>query len=176
MNFSRRRARDLIFLAALLMIAIALQRTGLIAPKTGEFTAIDGDSLRQRKQDYRLHGIDAVELHQSCVSNGRDYPCGQEAKRALGQLVRGKSLACLTLDDDRYGRNVVQCNSGDLDINAEMIRLGWAIAYTKHSQAYVDDEAQARRDSRGLWQGDFERPDKWRERNRSTLLRGDLDE
>ncbi|MBC8036717.1 MAG: thermonuclease family protein, partial [Rhizobiales bacterium] len=135
-----------------------------------------GDSLRQGGQDFRLHGIDAVELHQSCVKNGRQYPCGQEAKRALSQLVRGKTLACDTLDGDRYGRGVVHCSVGSLDINAEMVRLGWAIAYTRHSEAYLDEEANARRNRRGLWQGTFERPNKWRERNRNSLMRVDLDE
>ncbi|HUR43308.1 MAG TPA: thermonuclease family protein [Aestuariivirga sp.] len=163
----------LVFLAVLAVFVFALNRTGFIAPQTGNFIAVDGDSLRQADQDFRLHGIDAAELHQYCVTNGRQYPCGQEAKRALGQLVRGKKLACLTLDGDRYGRNVVQCRAGDLDINAEMVRLGWAIAYVKHSTAYMDEEADARRNKRGLWQGTFESPEKWRRRNRNSLTQND---
>jgi len=182
-NSYRRRTRPfyrsvldgLIFFAALAMIVFALQRTGIIAPQTGDFIAVDGDSLRQGEQDFRLDGIDAPELHQSCLKGGREYPCGQEAKRALGQLVRGKSLACVTLEGDRYGRGVVRCRAGDLDLNAEIVRLGWAIAYTKHSGAYVDEEANARSHQRGLWQGDFERPEKWRDRNRNLLKRDNLE-
>ncbi|MBC8037524.1 MAG: thermonuclease family protein [Rhizobiales bacterium] len=158
------------------MILLAVRQTGLLAPQTGNFIAVDGDSLRQAGRDYRLHGIDAPELHQSCARMEETYPCGREAKRALGHLVRGKTLECVTLDGDRYGRGVVQCRAEGLDINAEIVRLGWAIAYTKHSEEYLDEEAQARRDQSGLWQGTFEPPQKWRERNRNSLLRGDQDE
>ena len=183
-SFYRRRAGPrpfyksvfdgLVFLAVLAIIMFALKQTGLLAPQTGAFIAVDGDSLRQGDRDFRLHGIDAPELHQSCANKaGENYPCGQEAKRTLASLVRGKTLSCVTLDGDRYGRGVVECRAGSLDINAEMVRLGWAIAYVRHSAAYVDEEAQARRGQRGLWQGSFERPDKWRERNRNSLARGD---
>jgi endonuclease YncB( thermonuclease family) len=186
-SFYRRRARSrtfyrsafdgLVFLAAFLMIVFAAKQTGLIGPQTGEFIAVDGDFLRQANQDFRLHGIDAPELHQSCSNKlSGNYPCGQEAKRALSHLLRGKRLVCATLDGDRYGRGVVQCRAGDLEINAEMVRLGWAVAYTKHSTIYMDEEADARRNRRGLWQGAFEKPEKWREQNRNSLMRGDLGE
>ena len=184
MSFHRRGTRPfyksvsdgLVFLALLAMIVFALQRTGVIARQAGAFIAVDGDSLRQGEQDFRLHGIDAVELHQLCLKNGRQYACGQDARRALDRLVRGKTLACDMLDGDRYGRGVLQCRVGPLDINGEMVRLGWAIAYTKHSNAYLGEEANARRNKRGLWHGTFELPAIWRERNRRTLMGSYIDE
>jgi len=44
--------------------------------------AIDGDSLRAEDGvEYRLFGIDAPELHQSCNEvNGKPWPCGRAAK------------------------------------------------------------------------------------------------
>lgn len=92
----------------------------------------------------------------------------------MDRLVRGQTLDCDLLDGDRYGRGVVECRAGALNVNAEMVRLGWAIAYTKHSEAYLDEEATARRNQRGIWQGDFEPPQRWRERN--SLMRSDFDE
>jgi endonuclease YncB( thermonuclease family) len=175
--FSKSVFDGLVFLAVLAVLVFALNRTGFIAPQRGDFIAVDGDSLRQADRDFRLHGIDAAELNQYCAGKmGADYPCGQEAKRALTRLVRGKALSCAILDGDRYGRNVVQCRVGSLDINAEMVRLGWAIAYIKHSTAYTDEEADARRNKRGLWQGTFESPEKWRRRNRNSLVDSDLGE
>ena len=184
MSFYRRRARPfyksvfdgLVFLAALAILLLFVQRTGLIAPQPENFIAVDGDSLRQGQQDFRLHGIDAVELHQSCTKNGRQYACGQDARRVLDRLVRGQTLDCDLLDGDRYGRGVIHCRAGSLDINAEMVRLGWAVAYTRHSDLYLDEEAQARRNQHGLWQGSFERPEKWRERNKNSLIGGDWGE
>lgn len=140
-----------------------------------DYHAVDGDSLRSSGQDIRLHGIDAPELHQTCLNNIRkDYPCGQEAKRVLAGLIAGKSIACAARDTDRYGRIVAVCRVDSLEINAEMVRLGWAIAYKKHRGNYVREEAEARAARRGLWQGDFEAPDSWRSSNRSGIKQGAL--
>jgi endonuclease YncB( thermonuclease family) len=184
-TFNRRYARPrpfyksvfdaVVFIAALGMIVLALGQAGLLSPETGNFIAIDGDSLRQGDRNYRLHGIDAPELHQSCFNRmGGDYPCGQESKRTLASLVRGQTLSCAISDTDRYGRGVAQCRAGDLDINAEMVRRGWAIAYLRHGTAYADEEVLARNAKRGLWQGDFENPEDWRSRHRTGPLRSGM--
>lgn len=169
---------DALALAALLaLIVFALNLTGILAPDTGQFVAIDGDSLRRDGIDFRLHGIDAPELHQTCMDQaGKDYPCGREAQRALSRLIRGATLSCSTIDTDRYGRIVAACRNGGNDINAEMVRLGWAIAYRKHSQSYVDEEKEAHAASRGIWQGSFESPENWRTEHRESIVRGDLGE
>lgn len=54
---------------------------------------------------------------------------------------------------DRYGRTLGRVHHGEMDVNAEMIRAGWAWAY----RAYLTDEwllaleEEARRNKRGLW-------------------------
>ncbi len=167
----------LIFLAALALVALGAGHMGWIFPESGQFTAIDGDSLRKGEQEYRLHGIDAPELHQTCTgADGRDYPCGRAARDELRRLVSRSALDCALRDTDRYGRRVVTCRAGDEDINAEMVRRGWAIAYRRHGTSYADEEKEARTARRGLWAGDFEWPERWRERQRGGLMRGALAE
>ncbi len=167
---------DALILAALVaMIVFALNFAGV--PASGQFVAIDGDSLRRDDVDFRLHGIDAPELHQTCMNEaGGDYPCGREAQRALSQLVRGATLSCPAIDTDRYGRVVATCQGGGRDVNGEMVRLGWAIAYRKHSHSYIDEENEAREARRGIWQGAFESPEQWRAGHRQTIVRSDLGE
>ena len=169
---------DALVLAALVaMIVFALNFAGVLAPATGQFVAIDGDSLRRDDVDFRLHGIDAPELHQTCMNQaGGDYPCGREAQRALSHLVRGVTLSCSAIDTDRYGRIVATCQGGGRDVNGEMVRLGWAIAYRKHSLSYVGEENEAHAAMRGIWQGEFESPEQWRAGHRQTIVRGDLGE
>jgi endonuclease YncB( thermonuclease family) len=163
----------LVFLALLAMVVFALKISGIIEPDTGQFSAADGDSLRMGKDNYRLHGIDAPELHQHCASAaGEDYACGLEARRALASLINGKELKCSTVDWDRYGRNVALCRAGSLDINREMVRLGWAVCYRRHSLAYVKEEAEARQARRGIWQGSFDYPEDWRAEHRPPPVRG----
>lgn len=165
----------IVFVVLLVMVMFGLRQAGLLAPESGSFMAIDGDSLRKGKEEYRLAAIDAPELHQNCKdARGEVYSCGREAQRALRALVGGGSIDCIVTDVDRYGRAVATCTKGARDINAEMVRLGWAIAYRRHGTDYVDAENEARSAGRGIWQGDFETPEDWRARHRQGLVKGGL--
>ncbi len=165
----------LVFMALAVLVTLAVSRTGWQLPEQGGFTAIDGDSLRKGEREYRLHGIDAPELHQTCTrADGGSFACGRAARDHLRSLVRGKTLDCDILETDRYGRLVAECRAGTLDINREMVRSGWAIAYRRHGSDHVDAEADARQAGRGLWQGTFETPERWRERQRTGLTRGEM--
>jgi endonuclease YncB( thermonuclease family) len=88
--------------------------------------------------------------------------------------VKAQEVSCSSIETDRYGRAVAVCKVGDLDINGEMVRLGWAIVYSRHSLSYVRAEAEAKKAKRGIWAGAFEKPENYRARQR--LVRGDLGE
>jgi endonuclease YncB( thermonuclease family) len=164
-----------VFMALLAMIVFAMRQAGWLSPEQGRFIAIDGDSLRKGEREYRLHAIDAPELHQTCTSSsGTSYPCGREAQTALRGLIAGKTLACSSLETDRYGRLVATCTAGQININNEMVRLGWAIAYRSHGLEYVGAEAEARKARRGIWQGHFDKPEDWRVQHRNGLVQGGM--
>ena len=156
----------LVFVALLVLVLYGAKRSGVIDLEAGVYRAADGDSLRRGETSVRLHGIDAPELAQECRDGqGRDYPCGREAMEALAGLIRGKDVSCTAIDTDRYDRAVSLCRAGGVDLNGEMVRLGWATAYRQHSLAYVAQESAARKSRRGLWQGTFEPPGTWRDRH-----------
>lgn len=133
---------------------------------SGWARAIDGDSLEVNGAEVRLHGIDAPEYGQSCRLQGRRWPCGREAKEALASRIRGKRVACEVRDRDSYGRLVATCSIAGRDINAWMVRQGWAFAYRRYSRAYVDEEARARAERRGVWMGEVVAPWEWRKGRR----------
>ena len=156
-----------VFAAALLLVATILEYFNVLSLTPGKFKAIDGDSLRRGTQEIRLFGIDAPELDQTCNDGqGRPYPCGKQAAKALAELVSGRTLDCEGRDTDRYGRIVAVCDAGDIQINREMVRLGWAVSYDKYGFAYVLAERDARISQRGIWYGDFEMPQEYRARHR----------
>ena len=156
-----------VFAAVLLMVAVALERTGLIGVETGPFSVVDGDSLEHGSERLRLEGIDAPELNQICQdSKDRDYPCGKDARKALQSIVGNNELSCLRLQTDRYGRKLATCKKGNLDINREIILQGWAVAYLQHSLRYAMAEREARDARRGIWAGTFEQPEEYRRRHR----------
>lgn len=135
---------------------------------SGAYHAIDGDSFTIGKAEIRLHGIDAPEYRQTCkTSSGVSQPCGKLARDQLSKLIRNSKLVCRTLEQDRYGRQVSTCKAGDVDINREMVRLGWAIAYRRHSQAYIPAEREAKAAKRGIWQWQFDTPEDYRSRSRN---------
>ncbi len=165
----------IVFLAVLTIVLALTRQFGVIDLSPGSVQVIDGDSLRKDDVDIRLYGIDAPEYRQSCRDKHEaEYSCGQQSVNALRGLVKGREVSCSSIETDRYGRAVAICKIGSLDINGEMVRLGWAVAYSQHSLSYVRAEAEAKREKRGIWAGAFEKPEDYRARQR--LVRGDLGE
>jgi endonuclease YncB( thermonuclease family) len=131
------------------------------------YHAIDGDSFRAGKIEIRLYGIDAPEYRQTCRDSEQRYqPCGKLARDALTKLIDDHTISCTTLDRDRYGRQVSVCKQGTRDINREMVREGWAIAYRKHAVDYIEAEREAKKAKRGIWAWSFEKPEDYRSRIR----------
>jgi endonuclease YncB( thermonuclease family) len=156
----------IVFAAALTIVVVILDRFNLMEVGTGNARAKDGDSLTLNGTEVRLFGIDAPELNQSCGSNAGEYPCGREATEALRGLLRNKVINCKSLETDRYGRAVSICWDDKLEINNEMVRLGWAIAYFRHATAYAKAQKEARAAKRGIWRGRFEMPENYRAHHR----------
>ena len=125
---------------------------------------VDGDTVVLSGVRVRLHGIDAPETRQSCRdARDRRYRCGREATAALIRLAGGGIRCRMQRGSDRYGRKIGTCYAADgRNINAEMVRLGHALAYRKYSTAYVAQEREARARRRGLHRGAFVDPWAWR--------------
>lgn len=165
----RRRLRSLAALALLGAMAVTvwvwLASAPLVAPT---IHVIDGDSLTVRQEakplTIRLTGLDAVEYHQDCTrSDGGRWPCGHEARTALEKLAGQAPLHCDIAAKDKYDRTVAVCRTrpfpDGIDLGAEMVRQGWAVAT---DDAYLMEEAEAQAKQRGIWQGGFTHPADWR--------------
>ena len=87
-------------------------------------------------------------------------------------MIRGRSINCRIIDRDRYGRQVSVCRDGDREINREMVRLGWAVAYRRHALGYVSVEREAKAAKRGIWAWTFDMPEDYR--NRSRAIEGGM--
>jgi endonuclease YncB( thermonuclease family) len=128
---------------------------------------IDGDTIHVGPDKYRLAGIDAPEFRQECTDmDGKKYACGRKAKRELEWLIGFSSVRCSSSGTDRYGRILGTCYAGDTNLNAEMVRSGWAVAYRNFSVRYVPEEREAKNRKAGVWQGEFDYPWDWRWRKR----------
>ncbi len=126
---------------------------------SGRAVAVDGDTLDLDGKRVRLEGIDAPEMGQTC---GRrwigTWNCGRAAQKALNGLVDGRRIECQSKGQDKYGRELGICFVDGRDINAELVRQGMAWAFVKFSQSYIGQEAAARKDKTGIWQGTARSP------------------
>jgi endonuclease YncB( thermonuclease family) len=144
---------------------------------------VDGDTIVINQVRIRLEGIDAPESTQACgktdadpapsapgprfgqpnmlgrpdrvaQQSGDTWACGLEATRHLARMIGHAEVRCDDLGPDKYGRTLGRCFVGQLNLNAAMVRDGYAWAYVKYSKDYVTLEAEARAARVGIWQGD----------------------
>jgi endonuclease YncB( thermonuclease family) len=124
---------------------------------SGFARVIDGDTIEVAGRHVRLEGIDAPATAQSCGTSGSGtWACGPAAAAALEKLIGGAPVSCESRGVDKYGRTLGVCFVAGRDINAQMVREGFAWAFVKYSTSYVQEEAEARALHVGIWQGEAE--------------------
>jgi endonuclease YncB( thermonuclease family) len=164
----RRRGRRLADYSATLAILFAVALAAAYLSGYGEEAiegrayVADGDTLELGGERVRLTGIDAPELFQTCQRDGVAVGCGRQARHHLVSLIGRAAVTCRGWQTDRYDRLLVQCEARGTDLNAAMVRDGWALAYG----GYEAEQAAARQAGRGLWSLDFEAPRQWRREHR----------
>ena len=115
---------------------------------------IDGDTVLFKPDSYlpasraflkiRLAGIDAPE---------KDQPYGDAATRALTALVLNQRVALDTLATDVYGRTIARIRLDEVQVDAEMVRRGYAWASSRDpADAVRVLQREARAARIGLWQ------------------------
>jgi endonuclease YncB( thermonuclease family) len=173
---SRALAQALGKLIALVLVVIAVilieRYCSVQVPPFGpgaKIVSIDGDTLKAGNgAEYRIFGIDAPELHQTCAeANGKSWLCGRAAKAKLTTLIKGGNVNCEARATDRFGRIVAVCSAeGVPDLGDAMVRDGYAIDLGGAAgNPYAQAQAEAEADRRGIWRGTFERPSDWRQAN-----------
>lgn len=145
------------------MLRILIVLAGLIpgvALAGGPVTVIDGDSLRAAGRDVQLWGIDAPELGQTCLNNGRRWRCGLEAALVLRKLVAFGPVDCVPSAKPARGD---RCTVGDRDLAKAMLKQGYAVTLPGAPDDYLKAEAAAKAASLGVWRGKFVVPVAWRQ-------------
>lgn len=107
----------------------------------------DGDTITiltsQKEQvKVRLHAIDAPEKKQAF---------GEASRKNLAKYCSNENAHIKETGKDRYGRTlgVVYCRG--IDVNRQQVMDGYAWAFTKYSNDYINEHIEAKRAKRGLW-------------------------
>ncbi|KPK39417.1 MAG: hypothetical protein AMJ65_11570 [Phycisphaerae bacterium SG8_4] len=137
-------------------------------PKTGYLYGpvigiTDGDTLTILSPIKKQVKIRLAEIH----TPERGQPFGTSAKEQLSDMVFQKDIAIKLVDIDRYERIVGRVYVGDLDVNAELVRIGAPWVYRKYAKDFglYELEDEARDAKRGLWSQSPQIPPwEWRRR------------
>lgn len=125
-----------------------------------DISVVDGDTVQIGDTVYNLFGMDAPELGQRCLQNGRWNDCGITAAFQLKKLLNfDKPLRC-----ERAEAHLLQikCYSKTGNVAQAMIKAGYAVAASGSDEFYQKAEASAKAANLGLWHMAFNLPWDWR--------------
>lgn len=138
---------------------------------SGPAVAIESDVLGIRGTVMGLWGIEGPLKIQPCLLEGRNWDCGYVAHRELEIILDQGPATCTRMEDNSFRARTllfVRCTVNGIDISAEMVRRGMAMAYPDQSTDYVAAQAEAETAKAGLWKAQvFEPPWVWEETQRS---------
>ena len=137
----------------------------------------DGNTIQLADAAYRLDGIDAPELDQTCIDDQADpWSCGVDARDQLAKLVGGHVVRCEDRGPDpaykKRHLGVCTVTGETTSLNQAMVRLGLAINPGAPNSGFADDEAKARADRKGIWKGCFVAPQDFRLGKKEGALLG----
>ncbi len=130
-----------------------LEKDGEIHLKVKVIGIIDGDTVdilyHKLPLRIRLEHIDAPEKRGS-------QAYGNKAKTVLSDLCFGQKVTIVTKGDFDMGGRIIGeiINEEGINVNKELVRLGYAWHFKKYSEdkSYDILEKEARKNKRGLWQ------------------------
>ena len=128
-------------------------------------TVIDGDTIRLGDVKIRFSGIDAPEINQTCVASEGKVACGKISRDLLIEKVTNNKISCTDEGKDFYGRVLGECFVNGESLSAYLVREGFAFAYRKYSNKYIEDEEYAKFNKLGMWSMEFQYPWDYRKNN-----------
>ncbi len=128
-------------------------------------TVIDGDTIRLGDVKIRFSGIDAPEIKQTCVASEGKVACGKISRDLLIEKVTNNKISCTDEGKDFYGRVLGECFVNGESLSSYLVREGFAFAYRKYSNKYIEDEEYAKFNKLGMWSMQFQYPWDYRKNN-----------
>ena len=128
-------------------------------------TVVDGDTIKLGDIKIRFSGIDAPEIKQTCIASEGKVACGKISKDTLIAKVTNNKISCTDEGKDVYGRVLGECFVNGQSLSSYLVREGFAFAYRKYSNKYIQDEEYAKSNKLGMWSMEFEYPWDFRSNN-----------
>jgi endonuclease YncB( thermonuclease family) len=119
----------------------------------GKGGAVDGNTILLGRQSFRLFGMEAPSLGETCPdSRGGRWKCGSMARAELQRHLAVAPVVCEAVDQEGDAIMSAHCEVEGRDIAAAMVRDGFAAALYRDTPMYVQREGEAVRQLRGIWE------------------------
>ena len=152
MFLNKRKVILLISISSLIFLLISNQ------VKSQELKVVDGDTIHLNGEKIRFTGIDTPELKQTCINQGIIDPCGLTAKEILIDKIANYKVECISEGKDQYKRTLAECFVNNESLSSYLVRSGYAFAYRRYSNKFIQDEDYARINTIGMWSMKFDYP------------------
>lgn len=98
----------------------------------------------------------------------KSWRCGEKATEYLKSLLLNKEVNCSDEGLDKYKRQLSYCFVQGKNINQEMVKAGYAVAYVRYDKSFYFNELIARLSKKGIWDSYFKNPAEWRKQKKSN--------
>ena len=119
---------------------------------------VDGDTIILNGEKIRFSGIDTPEIKQTCMNGDEKVFCGKLAKNLLIKKIGKETPQCIREGKDVYKRTLAECFINGESLSAFLVRSGYAFAYRKYSNKFIQDEEFAKENELGMWSMKFQYP------------------
>ena len=124
----------------------------------GNLRVVDGDTIVLNGEKIRFSGIATPELKQTCLNDDQKVFCGIFAKMLLIKKIGNEIPKCISEGKDAYKRTLAECFINGESLSGFLVRSGYAFAYRKYSEKFIEDEEFAKENKLGMWSMKFEYP------------------
>ena len=146
-----RRCRITLHLSGDMRALIAALLLAMAGPSLAtEIVVTDGDTFQLDRTIYRLDGIDAPEIDQTCLDQRGDvWPCGVTARDRLSAYIGNRAVRCEDKGPDPVYKHrrigICSIESEATTLNEWLVREGWAIKFEPYAKGrFAAEEADAR--------------------------------
>ena len=139
-------------LLIIVLLIVSLAWPAAAHEDSGIPRVVDGNTIIINFQNIRLHGIEAPNAGQLCEIDGKSWLCGWEATNALAHIVGRHWVSCRQNGLNEGDVVDAICFAGNvLNINAWMVRNGWATAQNDTDTRFLQLEKLAQEEQIGIW-------------------------
>lgn len=111
---------------------------------------LDGDTIQVRRDgQMKIHTVQLAAV--SAPEKGEPYH--KEASALLASMIEGNMMEAVTLEIDRFGREVCLLHCGEREVNRAMVQSGFARFHHRYAETadFAAEEAEAIAAKRGMW-------------------------